>query len=107
MNKQLHQIRNWPELAPAAGYRSKTLAGLCKVSVRQLERFFVGKFNKSPHCWLREARLGRAVELLRDGSSVKETAALLGYKAVAHFTRDFKKWSGMSPASFARCHSTS
>jgi AraC-like DNA-binding protein len=106
MNNRLQQTDNWPELAPVAGYRSRMLARLCKVSVRQLERFFVKKFNQTPHQWLRTTRLRRAVELLRDGSSVKETATLLKYKAVSHFTRDFKKWSGLSPSRFARHHFT-
>jgi AraC-like DNA-binding protein len=106
MNNRLHLVKNWADWAPQAGYRSQNLARLCQVSVRQLERFFHKKFKRSPHQWLRTARMARAVELLQDGSSVKETATLLGYKAVPHFTRDFKKWSGKSPTSYVRIHFT-
>jgi transcriptional regulator GlxA family with amidase domain len=100
MNNRLQHIQHWLELAPKARYRSVTLARICQVSVRQLERYFLKHFQQTPHQWLRTARLNRAVELLKDGSSVKETAMMLGYKAVPHFTRDFKQWSGMPPTRF-------
>jgi AraC-like DNA-binding protein len=49
-----------------------------------------------------EFRLGGAVELLRDGSSVKETAAILGYEHATHFSREFKKRWGHSPSAEAK-----
>jgi AraC-like DNA-binding protein len=55
----------------------------------------------SPRVWLFEQRQRQALELLRDGSSVKETAIILGYKSPTHFSRDFKKHFGYSPGSHA------
>jgi len=39
----------------------------------------------------------RAVELLHDGGSAKECAAMLGYKDAAHFSHAFKAHFGVAP----------
>jgi len=41
MKSRLCQVKNWAELARAAKYRTKELAGKCGMSTRALERFFV------------------------------------------------------------------
>jgi len=98
MNSRLHRIQNWPELARQAQWSAALLAKQCKVSARTLERYFHEKMGVCPHAWLFEQRQRQAVELLRDGSSVKETAIILGYKSATHFSRDFKKHFGHSPS---------
>jgi AraC-like DNA-binding protein len=39
----------------------------------------------------------RAIELLRDGSTVKETPDCLGYADPSHFSREFKNHYGFAP----------
>ena len=102
MNSRLHQIQNWTELARQANWSATLLAKKCNVSVRTLERFFHEKMGKSPQVWLAEQRQREALELLRVSSSVKETAITLGYKHPTHFSRDFKKHWGHSPAAQTR-----
>jgi AraC-like DNA-binding protein len=101
MNSRLHHIQNWPELAGRAEWSAALLAKQCKVSARTLERFFHEMMGVCPRVWLFEQRQRQALELLRDGSSVKETAIMLGYKSPTHFSRDFKKQFGHSPNSQA------
>lgn len=72
------------------------------MSIRQVERFFLKEFKQRPHKWMRVLRLSRAVELLREGSSVKETAEKLGYCDTAHLSNNFKKNFGISPTRYAR-----
>jgi transcriptional regulator GlxA family with amidase domain len=98
VNPRLNHIQNWPELAQQANWSASTLAEKCNVSLRTLERRFLKQVGKSPHAWLSEQRLHQAIELLRDGSSVKETAACLGYKNQHHFSREFKKQNGHPPS---------
>jgi len=86
----LRRIQNWPERAHEAGYSVKALAKSCKVSVRTLERFFLLVMHEPPRRLLERLRLQRALELLRDGSTVKETSACLGYEDPSHFSREFK-----------------
>ena len=75
-------------------WSTSALAKRCGVSVRTLERHFLKEMNKSPKAWILEQRLLEAVELLRDGRSVKETAEYLGYKHATHFSREFMKQCG-------------
>ncbi|MEI9963256.1 MAG: AraC family transcriptional regulator [Limisphaerales bacterium] len=100
MNTKLNRIQNWLELARQAKWSAAALAKQCGVSVRTLERYFLKKFNKSPRLWLAEHRQKQAIELLHDGSTVKETANYLDYKTQHHFSREFKKNSGYPPSQF-------
>ncbi len=97
MNTRLHQIQNWPELAQAVGWSAAALAKKCGVSVRTRQRHFRKHMGKSPKAWITEQRRRRAVELLRDGSSVKETATSLGDKHAISVAREFVKQSGHYP----------
>ena len=99
MGCQLAFITNWESLAEASGYCVTSLAQTRGVSARQLERFFQDRFGKSPHVWLRELRLRRALELLKDGTAVKEVAFLLKYKNPPHLSHDFKHFYGIPPSS--------
>jgi len=100
----LQRIQNWPQLAHEAGYSVNALARNCGVSVRTLERFFLLAFGDAPRCWLGRLRMEKAVELLRDGSTVKETSACLGYEDPSHFSREFKNHYGFAPSNY---HSSS
>ena len=100
MGSCLEQIKDWSALAKAASYNATALAFKCRVSTRQLERFFQAKMGNSPHKWLRHLRMRRAVELICDQTSIKEVAAELGYKDPAHFTHDFKEYFGVAPSRY-------
>jgi AraC-like DNA-binding protein len=51
---------------------------------------------------LDDIRREAAAEQLAGGISVTETAFMLGYSDVAHFTRAFRRWTGAPPRDFAR-----
>lgn len=97
MNTKLRNIQNWPELAQQANWSVANLAKRCGVSARALERYFHQAHGESPKTWLAKQRHQRAVELLRDGSSVKETATEIGYRHPSTFAREFKKLTGRCP----------
>jgi AraC-like DNA-binding protein len=69
--------------------------------VRTLQTFFLSALGDSPHRLLNRLRMQRAVELLRDSSTVKEIASALGYQDSSHFSRDFKAFYAFSPADYA------
>lgn len=100
MSTQLLQIteEEWHTRARAARYRVRPLAMLCGVSVRTLERHIKLAQEKSPHAWLNNLRMTEARVLMLDGNSVKESAALLGYKDVSQFSKDFKHYYGTIPS---------
>jgi AraC-like DNA-binding protein len=97
----LHRIQNWPQLAHDAKYSVRALAGACGVSVRVLERFFLAAFGCKPRQWLKRQRMQRAVELLAGGDNVSQTADRLGYQDRSHFSREFKKYFGLAPKTYA------
>ena len=100
MNAKLNQIQDWLRVARRAGWSVKDMASYCRVSKRSLERHFIKKMGLTPKEWLKGCRQRQAVELLRDGSSIKETAAELGYKHSTHLARDFKNHWGCCPTQF-------
>jgi AraC-like DNA-binding protein len=100
-NSPLCRIQNWPQLAHEAGYSVKALAGNCGVSVRGLEIFFASAKREPPRRWLKRLRMEKAIELLRDGCNVNQTADYLGYQDRSHFSREFKKHYGLPPKRFA------
>lgn len=102
MNSKLNQIQNWPEMLRQANWKLSEMAKHCGVSLRALERYLLRKFGKCPRAWLAEMRMRQAVELLRDGSNVKEVAAVLGYKHPTHFSRAFTRHWGHSPIRLSR-----
>jgi AraC-like DNA-binding protein len=97
MNTKLNHDQNWMDLSKQANWSVERLAQLSGVSRRTLHRYFLKHMGQTPKDWLTGQRQKRALELLRDGSSVKETAAHLGYGCSETFSRDFKKWHGHCP----------
>jgi AraC family chitin signaling transcriptional activator len=98
MNTRLEHIQNWPEFAGEANWSAAALAKKCGVSVRTLHRHFFKQMGKNTKTWLAEQRQRHAIELLRDGSSIKETAFSLGYKQPTNFTRKYKIHWGNCPS---------
>jgi transcriptional regulator GlxA family with amidase domain len=98
MNTKLNHMQDWPALAREAQWSASALAKKCGVSLRTLERHFLKQTGKSPSNWMAEQRQKQAVELLRDGNTVKATASCLGYKQPANFTRQFKDHWGVCPS---------
>ena len=101
MNTKLNQNPDWPKLARQANWSVAKLAKLCRVSSRTLERHFMNSMKMSPKAWMADERQKEAMELLRDGSSIKETAWSLGYKHAQHFSREFKHYWGFCPTTQA------
>ena len=79
----------------------KTLAVLCSVSLRLLERFFKLQFKQSPAAWMREFEVSPGSALISSGYFTKDAARDLGYANSSHFCHEFKKECGVSPQSFA------
>lgn len=73
-----------------------------------LSRFHFGRAFKestglSPHAWLRQHRLDRAMTMLRDtDASIVTVAAALGYASQTAFAAAFRKLTGESPSDWRR-----
>jgi transcriptional regulator GlxA family with amidase domain len=101
MGSHLHRISEWDVLARQAHFNVHELAALCRVSTRQLERFFLLSFARSPSEWMRELRMKQAGALLASGRAPKEVAYELGFKSISHFYREFKRIYQVTPVNYA------
>src|SRR5262245_54956373 len=101
MKSSLDLIKDWEMLAKKSGYSARKAAALCKVSLRQLERYCQQNFQYEPHTWFKEMRVRRAQALLAEGMTVKETSINLMFKQTSHFCREFKRHTGITPGDFA------
>ena len=98
MRSRLNGIQDWEIRAAAARYKVRLLAKLNQVSVSQLERFFSDTLGQSPFDWMNRLRQLQGMALLNQGWSVKRTAYELGYRQRSHFSREFKRFHGISPS---------
>jgi len=94
----LNRIADWEGLAGKSNYSATNVAQRCHVSRRQLQRFFVQTKGQSPHYWLNELRQNKALVFMQRGDSVKEVAGQMGYSQASNFSRDFKRYHGVSPS---------
>ncbi|MBP1307728.1 MULTISPECIES: AraC family transcriptional regulator [Paenibacillus] len=73
------------------------------ISVSHCNRVFRSVFGVSPRVYLSGLVLHEAKLLLADPQwSVQQIADMLGYGDIAHFSRQFKRWSGQSPTSYRK-----
>jgi AraC-like DNA-binding protein len=98
MNSKLQYVEDWVELASKTKWSAEALAKKCGVSERTLRRHFLKETGANLRIWLAERRQQHALKLLQNGSSVKETAASLGYKQPANFSRKYKSHWGNNPS---------
>lgn len=64
---------------------------------------FRQRYGLAVHAWLRQRRMERAAELLRDSSlSVLGVAQSVGYGSASQFTAAFRRQYGMTPAKYRK-----
>ena len=102
MASRLDCIADWSKLAADAKFRVTNLAKDCGVSERQLRRYFLQRFGKSPREWMADARLGKALAMLATGKTVKEIAVQTGFNHSSSLTRSFKQHYKATPSTQRR-----
>ncbi|TDF98575.1 helix-turn-helix domain-containing protein [Paenibacillus piri] len=69
------------------------------ISLSYCNRIFKRRYHMSPRQYLSSLMLQKAKHLLKQKNlSIDHVGELLGYREIAHFSRQFKRWAGMSPA---------
>jgi AraC family transcriptional regulator len=79
------------------------LAGLVNLSAFHFSRLFQNTLGLAPHQFVLQLRLERAQRLLRQQHvSLTRIAAELGFSDQAHFSKAFRKATGVSPREYRR-----
>ncbi|MHA7582477.1 AraC family transcriptional regulator [Paenibacillus vandeheii] len=82
-------------------YGIDDIASELGISSSHCNRVFRQVYGLSPRVYLSEMVLHEAKVLLGNPKlSVQNIATMLGYKDIAHFSRQFKRWSGVSPTCY-------
>ena len=87
---------NFTSALSVADYAAKA-----RLSVTHFRRRFKACAAATPKEFLISLRMAKAKELLSQGTSIKETAALAGFEDISYFMRLFKRVVGQPPGQFA------
>ncbi|WP_284639424.1 AraC family transcriptional regulator [Paenibacillus silviterrae] len=69
-------------------------------SLSYCNRVFKKSYHISPRQYLSSLMLQKAKHLLKQDLPIDHVAELLGYREIAHFSRQFKRWTGKSPSHY-------
>ncbi len=87
--------------APQQPLRLASWSSDMGISVRTLERMFMGQTGMNLRRWRLRARLLQALPLLERGESVTDVALACGYESTSSFIASFRQFFGGTPGSFS------
>ncbi len=81
--------------------RIDQIAARLKISPGYALEVFRQVYGTSPRSYLSELKLHEAKQLIHQPElALTEIASRLGYSSLAHFSRQFKRWTGVSPRAY-------
>ena len=93
------------ETAGATGLNIAALARMCGLSTGTFSRRMQECFKESPKHFVLRARIDRAKSMLLESAyTIEAIADALDYSEPAHFSRQFKKYTGVPPTAFRTSH---
>lgn len=79
------------------------LSSLCGMSRRTFNRFFRRNYDMTPIQYIRRQRMNYAANAIESSTmNIKEIAERCTYSTLSHFSADFRKVYGISPAEFRK-----
>ena len=79
----------------------ENLANYMRLDTSQVYRIFKKNTGMSPHCFITRMRMDKACEMLeKTDLPVKEIAEWMDYEYQSHFTKQFRKETGLSPSEY-------
>jgi AraC family transcriptional regulator, exoenzyme S synthesis regulatory protein ExsA len=83
--------------------RLEDYAELCHRSLSAFKREFQQIYHETPGRWIMKRRVERAASILANSQlSVTQVAFESGFEDLSHFSRVFKKFSGMNPTEYKK-----
>ncbi|WP_374404229.1 AraC family transcriptional regulator [Niveibacterium sp.] len=100
------RLARWIEAQVAAPHSEEPIETLIRrtgYSAAHGQALFSRVYGVAPRQYRSRIKLQRACELLRDSSyAIAAVGEALGYADAAHFSRQFKRWCGVSPLQYRR-----
>ncbi|ASS64949.1 MULTISPECIES: AraC family transcriptional regulator [unclassified Paenibacillus] len=85
------------------GQGIREIASELGISVSHCGRVFREVYGQSPRAYWSSLVLHESRHLLSDSKySIQMVAGMLGYRDIAHFSRQFKRWTGFSPSEYRK-----
>ena len=86
---------------PGGAHTVESLADVACMSRSAFSKHFHDAFSRSPMALVNHVRLERAAKMLSTGhSSIDQIGKRVGFSSRSHFSRAFKKHTGISPAAY-------
>ncbi|WP_028315060.1 AraC family transcriptional regulator [Desulfatibacillum aliphaticivorans] len=98
----VNRTREYIKTHYAENLTLKELAGVACLSPFYFQRLFLENAGISPHDFLIQYRIKKARKMLEQGSSLADAALDVGFADQSHFTRAFKRVTGISPGRYIR-----
>ena len=98
----VRRVRDYLELKYAENISLAHLANIAGLSPYYLCRVFSQEIGLPPQVYQAQVRVERAKAMLAQGMPIAETALLTGFADQSHFTRQFRKSVGVTPARYVR-----
>jgi AraC-like DNA-binding protein len=76
------------------------LSRIANLSSYYLHRVFTREVGVSPHAFQASVRVAKAKLLVHQGRPLRAVAAETGFADQSHFTREFKRYTGLTPGAF-------
>jgi len=77
------------------------IANHLNLSRSQCYKVFTKVYGMSPRQYLTQLTLNQAKRHLLDNElTIEEIAEKLGFSSISHFSRQFKRWTGVSPSQY-------
>lgn len=99
----LQQVKDFIQAESQATIRMTDLARVANVHPAHLARIFRDRLGMTPGDYVRQVRVRRGAELLKDSElSIAEVALRCDFYDQSHFSRTFKRVLGITPRQYRR-----
>jgi AraC-like DNA-binding protein len=96
----VRRVREYLVESYAENVALEDLARLANLSPYHLQRVFTREVGVSPHAFQASVRVAKAKLLVHQGRPLRTVAAETGFADQSHFTREFKRYTGLTPGAF-------
>ncbi|HSS51359.1 MAG TPA: AraC family transcriptional regulator [Thermoanaerobaculia bacterium] len=96
----IRRVREYLVTHYAENVALEDLSRVANMSPYHLHRVFTREVGISPHAFQVTVRVAKAKALVHQGRSLRAVAAETGFSDQSHFTREFKRYTGLTPGAF-------